>query len=492
MKGKHLLVLLVVLLPHGTSLPHACGEEGDQSPGTMVTITPETTDEILANPDMGWETFHHSIRRDRNLPSWIPSTVYYIRWGWVELEPRPGEIDHELLGHVLKDCQESGQKLAFRVMCCSTTRNEPYQPGWLKQVGGKELVADYRGTDFPIADFDDPTTLERHIDFIKRLGKRYDGHPEIAHVDIGSIGWWGEWHLSGSHTNKMPSLENQIKVIDAYLVAFKKTPLLMLIGGGPALKYATEHGAGWAPIASATWAGFPKRGTTWRDAYPVEITGSHIQDVWKTAPVAWETCWDIRKWVSDGWPLRYIFNYASALHGSYINNKSSPLPTRDDVRPELERFLRRLGYRLLLKELKHPSGAKPGAKIELLMKWQNVGSAPCYKPYRLAYRLSNKDGFSKVFVSSNRVNHWLPGSIELFTDGFFKEPSDLPAGEIAAVNDSFTLPADIPAGSYMLSLAVVGEHDSSPVIRLGIKGRADDGWYPVSQIKVGNSGPIGH
>ena len=245
MKGKHLLGLLVVLLLDGTDRLTARGEEADQSTATMVTVTPETTDEILANPDMGWETFHHSNRHDRNLPSWIPSTVYYIRWGWVELEPRPGEIDHELLGRVLNDCRESGQKLAFRVMCCSTTRNEPYQPGWLKQVGGKELVADYDGADFPIADFDDPTTLERHIDFIRRLGKRYDGHPDISHVDIGSIGWWGEWHLSGSRKSKMPGLENQIKVIDAYLAAFKKTPLLMLIGGGPALKHATEHGAGW-------------------------------------------------------------------------------------------------------------------------------------------------------------------------------------------------------------------------------------------------------
>ena len=104
----------------------------------------------------------------------------------------------------------------------------------MKQVGGKELIADYRGTDFPIADLDDPITLQRHLDFIKRLGVRYDGHPDIAHIDIGSVGWWGEWHLSGSRTNRMPSLENQVKVIEAYLAAFKKTPLLMLIGGGPA------------------------------------------------------------------------------------------------------------------------------------------------------------------------------------------------------------------------------------------------------------------
>ena len=57
----------------------------------------------------------------------------------------------------------------------------------------------------------------------------------------------------------------------------------------------------------------------------------------------------MRKWVDEGWSLRFIFNYALALHGSFINNKSAPLPEGENVRLEVERFLRRLGYRLVLK-----------------------------------------------------------------------------------------------------------------------------------------------
>ena len=295
---------------------------------------------------------------------------------------------------------------------------------------------------------------------------------------------WGEWHLSGSEKNRMPSLENRTKVIDAYLAAFKKTPLLMLIGGGQCLKYATEHGAGWRADCLGDMGGFSKNWYHMRDSYPVSIKESGIQDTWKTAPVAWETCWDMRKWVNEGWSLRYIFNYALALHASYINNKSEPLPSGDNVRPELERFLRRLGYRLVLKELKHPSGAKPGATLDLIMRWQNVGSAPCYKPYRLAYRLSNDQGYARVFVSDITVNRWLPGSIELFTDEFFKEPKDLALGEVAAVTDSITLPGDLPEGVLVLSVAVVNELTPSPILRLGIKGRASDGWYPVSEVRI--------
>ena len=145
----------------------------------------------------------------QNLPKWIPSTIHYARWGWEELEPQPGKLNTEFLDKVLKETHDSGQKLAFRVMCCSTSKGHPYHPKWC----GKELQADYEGQGpFPIPDMDDPVVLNAHLDFIKRLGEKYDGHPDIDHIDLGSIGWWGEWHLSGSTKCKLPTLENRKKV----------------------------------------------------------------------------------------------------------------------------------------------------------------------------------------------------------------------------------------------------------------------------------------
>ena len=183
-----------------------------------VRVVPEETDEILANPGMGWETFHRTSKQDRNLPTWVPSTVHYARWGWGQLEPEPGKLDTVFLDKVLKETHDSGQKLAFRVMCCSPSRGRPYHPSWLKEIGGRELIADHNGVSpLPIPDMDDPIVLNAHLDFIKRLGERYDGHPDIDHLDLGSIGWWGEWHLSGSKTCKLPTPENRMKVVDAYL-----------------------------------------------------------------------------------------------------------------------------------------------------------------------------------------------------------------------------------------------------------------------------------
>lgn len=455
----------------------------------QVLVRPEQTDEILGNPGMGWETFHHTSKQDKNLPAWIPSAVHYARWGWGQLEPRAGKIDQAFLDGILKETRESGQKLAFRVMCCSTNKNQSYDPTWLKDVGGRELAADYNDAGpFMIPDMDDPIVLERHLDFIKRLGQLYDGHPDIDHVDLGSIGWWGEWHLSGSKNCKLPTVENRKKVIDAYLAAFKKTPLLMLIGGDECLKYAVNRGTGWRADCLGDLGGFSKNWCHMRKGYPVYIKSAGIEDAWKTAPVAWESCWDMRKWVKEGWSLRFIFNYALACHGSYINNKSAPLPEGENVRPELERFLRRLGYRLVLKELAHPRQVQAGEALKLAMKWQNVGSAPCYRPYRLAYRLSTTlpDGAARqfTFTSEITVNRWLPGSIPLFTSEFFKEPADLPPGDVVDVSDTIKLPAELPGGTYTLSIGVVENAAAKPVVKLAIKGRDSEGWYPLSRIEV--------
>ena len=39
-------------------------------------------------------------------------------------------------------------------------------------------------------------------------------------------------------------------------------------------------------------------------------------------------------------------------------------------------------------------------------------------------------------------------------------------------------------GTYKLSIAVVGEEDTEPVVQLGIEGRSKDGWYPLSTMTI--------
>jgi hypothetical protein len=118
------------------------------------------------------------------------------------------------------------------------------------------------------------------------------------------------------------------------------------------------------------------------------------------------------------------------------------------------------------------------------MQWQNVGSAPCYRPYRVAYRLTGPDGDTRVIVGTTTVNAWMPGSIELFTADFPDHVPDLPPGDTHAVTDVITIPANLPPGDHSLAIGVIGEKHDTPVVRLAIKGRTNDGWYPLGTIAI--------
>ncbi len=469
--------LLLVILPLCSCVALAQGGE------KLVTVVPAETYELLANPGMGWQTFHTTSKEDSNLPPWLPSTVAYIRWGWKELEPDPGVLNFRQIDEAIHKCRLAGQKLAFRVMCCSPSPTEPYHPAWLSSLPKGVALCDYQGRTVPVANLNNPEVLKRHLDFLKRLGDRYNAHPYVDHVDIGSVGWWGEWHMCESACS-LPPVADRIKVIDAYLTYFSSTPLLMLVAGEDCLAYAARRGAGWRADCLGDLGMFTSRWSHMRHGYPEMLAQARAADCWKDAPVAFESCGDLRDWVRRGYSLRYIFNYALALHATYLNNKSAPLPQEAAVRLEIERFLRRLGYRFVLKELVHPLQLTRGREFVLRMKWQNVGSAPCYKPYRIAYRLSSADGTASFVLRGNiQVHRWLPGWVAVFSPEFFASPPDLPNGDISSAVERLVCPEGLPAGHYRLSLAIVGD-DNIPQVRLAIAGKTPDNWYMVGEVDV--------
>ncbi|MBM3878126.1 MAG: hypothetical protein FJ387_00130 [Verrucomicrobia bacterium] len=69
----------------------ASAKAAQAAPAPTVTVTPAESDDILANPGMGWQIFHRTRPQDKSLPDWIPSTVHYARWGCGTVESRQGE-----------------------------------------------------------------------------------------------------------------------------------------------------------------------------------------------------------------------------------------------------------------------------------------------------------------------------------------------------------------------------------------------------------------
>ena len=98
-----------------------------------------------------------------------------------------------------------------------------------------------------------PTTRPTRRDWsalVAEVGKRYDGHPDLNHVDISTVGYWGEgW---GPY---LPSWSIQQQLIDLYFKAFPRTLLLMNFDALPALEYGVKLGAGWRLDCWGDWGG---------------------------------------------------------------------------------------------------------------------------------------------------------------------------------------------------------------------------------------------
>ncbi len=465
--------------------PAAAGEESKRPGADRVVVSPEPTDELLANPGMGWQTFHQTRKQDRNLPDWIPSTVHYARWGWKELEPEAGKLNETFLDQTLRETRDSGQQLAFRVMCCSTSRGNPYHPSWLKQVGGRifeDANYDQNGP-FSIPDLDDPKVLDRHLDFIRRLAVRYDGHPDIDHVDLGTVGWWGEWHLSGCKY-KMPTPQNQKKIVDCYLDAFKKTPVIMLIGGDEASSTPSRAEPDGAPIASAIWADSLATGATCSKDIRSTSFRAASKTLGRKPPSpgkAAGTCASGSAKVGRSatfstmpWPCTARISTTSRRHCPR-DPKSAPKPNASSAGS---------GTASSSSNLSTPPRPRPANRSNS----RHSGKTPVRPPAtgRTASPIASPMRPAKLACSpdASRADRWMPGTVKPFAGDFLTNPPDLPLGKVVEETESLPLPAELAAGTYRLAIALVAPDGTTPVIRLGIRGRQADGWYDLSRIEI--------
>ncbi len=475
-------------------------------PREILTVRPTETAEVLVNPGMGFMTFQRFNGDDLNAgPGWTeglpieyqtfdgdlanqdyPDTsLAYFRINWRFVEPEKGKYNWDMLDRALETAAGRGQTLLLRV--------SPYEDGTDKDVPAwyRKLVGEERALPLPKwrVDPENPFYLKHFGGLIRALGSRYDGHPQLESVDIALVGFWGEGE--GSHLLRD---RTRISLTNAYLESFTKTPLIFQPLNGDAPNPAVLVRG--LPIA-AEWPDGTNNGTGphmrhlgwrldclgdmgfWRESrgnwnhmfnvYPRDIIRSGMRRAWKKGPVTLEICGTFRRWRNtEGYTeavVRFIFEQALKWHISSFNAKSSPIPK--EWQPLVDDWLRKMGYRFVLREFTFPSEVRPSGKLDFTSWWENRGVAPCYRDFPLAIRLVHPDR-TLILLTDADIRKWLPGD-SLFDDAVF-------------------LPADLPEGEYHLQLGIVDPRTSEPIIKLAIAGMSSDGWYPMGAIQVRKKG----
>ena len=428
---------------------------------------------MLVNPGMGIQTFQRFNGDPINpglkwseegptaklesvgKPDFPDTSIAYCRWFWNALEPEHRKVRWEILDNALEQARLHHQTLAIRLM--PYDQSHPL-PEWYRNSGARRAnqPTDKDG-DIWQPDFSDPLYLKYWGELVAAAGARYDGHPYLDSVDISSVGYWGEgW------SDYMPPFPYQKALIDIWLEAFRRTPLLMNFDQEKALAYGVQQGAGWRldcwgdmrSLSGGNWCHM-------LDFYPQQIARAGLQDVWQRSPVSLEACWVPGYWRKQGWDLNYILEQALRWHVSSVNVKSSAIPP--EWKKQFEEFQKKMGYRFVLRRLEYPKSVKAGMMMSVHMWWLNAGVAPVYREYWLAVELRSASG-SAVIKLPVDVRKWLPG--DAVSDG------------------TLYVPEALKPGAYRFRVALLDPRTEQPAIKLAIEGRQPDGWYDLGEIVV--------
>ena len=191
-------------------------------PAEFVEVRPVELQGLIQTPGVGRQTFNTTSLA---AAEGYPSGAAYFRYTWAQLEPRKGEYNWALIDKSLAEVRMQGRTMDIGPIMLNDDRDARWTPQWMRDKG--LVVWPSGGIDWASADL-----LANHRDFILDFAARYDGHPDISSIDIRSIGAWGEWHqYNDPDPAHFPSWDIQKQVIDLYYSSFKKTPLVMLVGG---------------------------------------------------------------------------------------------------------------------------------------------------------------------------------------------------------------------------------------------------------------------
>lgn len=439
-------------------------------------VRPREIDDVLVNPGIGFTTLNRFNGDPLNSgTAWtegypIPdypfsgklkvagqplTSIAYLRIYWKFIEPEMGRYDWPMLDGVLRKARERGQSVMLRVAPYGTKPDNDV-PDWFRKLAGdesaKKMPVKWR------TDPESPLYIRQFTKMVRELGKRYDGHPDLELVDISIVGAWGE----GEHTEQLS--ETTLRALnDSYLEAFPKTPMTLQPTGPRGVGYPlSKRALGWR----VDCLGDMRCSETVRwchmfDLYPQAVATFGIADAWKKGPVALEACWVMQHWKNQGWDAKYIIDQSLKWHISSFNNKSSAVP--EEWWPEVNRWLKAMGYRFVLRRFSYPSWVTPQGKLAFTMWWENKGVAPIYREFPLAIRLRGEKR-TEVMLTGADVRAWLPGDI--------------------AYDDAVFVPADMPPGEYQMGVAMVDPATRAPRVRLAIAGMGSDGWYDLGRITV--------
>jgi|GEM_PF-1004656 len=215
--------------PDAAALDAALVDTGPTGPGPFVVSTASATQSRVqnydrpitaGNPLKGFLTSYQWTTPDQRIPHQME--FVYVPLSDVLVAANQYDFASGLEPHLIAAANRNNH-LVVRFYADYPGR-PPGLPAWLTAQINCSPYMEYGGGCSP--DYSDSQFQTTILNFIAEFGAQYDGDPRLGFIQLGILGFWGEWHTF-PHTTYFASNGFQRQVIDAFDQAFNRTRLMI-------------------------------------------------------------------------------------------------------------------------------------------------------------------------------------------------------------------------------------------------------------------------
>ncbi|GAB3052590.1 DUF4832 domain-containing protein [Stenotrophomonas tumulicola] len=473
-------VLAVAIL--ASALGAACAHAGSLSPAVST--------QEFDNPHRGFMLWGSSYAADGGVDNFHDAHIYHVYLPWRIIETadqvfdwnavethylQPILDDDPLATFVLRPVADYPDSAGSQIDAHYTGgENERDYPKFLEQapLSIPYAVRTQCDGDGPIRslDYNNPAAREQMGQFVQALAARFDGDPRITAIQVGLLGFWGEWHTSGCE-DLQPNAQTRSLIRDAYVAAFQSTPLQTRYArssdvGSAMFGFHEDYFPSFTGSCSAFSPQMPSCDDTgwWNLEYGLAHEVPAARQNWMVNPVSGESpnnnqkaTWtnrtaDVRKLLRD-----YHFSFLGPAGAHETNGNAS----------KLRELKSDLGYRLGITQVSWPDTQVRGQQVALQLDITNHGSAPLYNAYHVELHWVAADGTTRArtTIPDVALGGIMPGTVQ-------------------SHGTSFTVPAGLTAGSYSLRLALADDAPGRRNIAPQNDGQDTERRLPLGQVQV--------
>ncbi|NOV04807.1 DUF4832 domain-containing protein [Paenibacillus planticolens] len=329
----------------------------------------------------------------------------------------------------------------------------------------------------PVNEWLSDTLKSRLVAFIGKLGEAWDNDPRVAAIELGLYGNWGENHIYplkfADGTDRIP-LSFQTALGDAYKAAFHNKKVM--------IRYPetfTNYNFG------IQWDSF---------ALPDDAAGGNgeiARDTWRTQINSGEVAYD---WGDQshlgGSPdgtlgstsnTNYVIDWIMNTHTSSLGWISDYNAGNSSVEAGATAMQRVLGYRFLINQATFSGNVSPGGAMTVSLNVVNKGSSPMYYKWPVEASLLRADrSVAWTGTFNTDITSWLPG-----TNWNASSRAYANAPAVNTVAGTFTIPSNLPVGTYTLAVSVLDPAGNKPSLRFANTNYYTGGRTPLGKVGIG-------